>query len=104
MLIYPLSFTPLTRETVFLDAPVSIPIVSSHRWNSEGFRSTLEADWGETVKKENGETDPLIMRNGAYVMNMRIDGSFLMQPDAPTPPPAPTGHRPPKGFQQAGAP
>ena len=56
------------RRTVYLDAPVSMPITSSHEWSKDGFCSTLDVDWGETVHKATGETDPLIVRNGTYFM------------------------------------
>ena len=76
-----------------------MPIISSHSWNSDGFRTTLDEDWGETVKKDTDEKDPLIVRNGVYFMKMRIDNKFL-----PPPVPKPEHERHHKGFREAGAP
>ena len=87
---------------MFLDAHVSMPITSSHLWNAQGFRSTLEAGWGETVKKDTGETDPLIVRNGVYFIKMYVkkhivEGAPGPSPSAPaSPPPVPAAPREPR--------
>ena len=69
------------RQTLYLDAPVSMPITSSHLWNAQGFRTTLDEDFGETLHKESGQTDPLIVRNGVYFLKMRVS-KHLLPPDA----------------------
>ena len=68
---------PIHLPTIYRDAPVSMPITSGHRWNEQGFRTTLDADTGETVHKETGETDPIIVRNGVYFMRMRVQQCLL---------------------------
>ena len=40
------------RKIVYLDAPVAMPITSSHLWNNEGYRTVLDEDYGETTHKE----------------------------------------------------
>ena len=62
---------------MYLDATVSLPITSGHLWNAQGFRTTLDEDTGETVHKETGQTDPLIVRNGVYFMRMRVRQTLL---------------------------
>ena len=52
------------RKTIYLDAPVSMPITSGKLWNADGFRTTLEEDTGETVHKASGEKDPVVVRRG----------------------------------------
>ena len=52
------------RSVTYLDAPVSMPIVSSHRWAEQGHRGILDEDSGQTVHKETGEEDQLVLRNG----------------------------------------
>ena len=80
------------RRTVYLDAPVAMPITSSNAWACDGFRSTLDEDWGDTVQKLTGETDPLIVRNGTYFMKMRVSSNLLPK------------QKPKHGFQEACAP
>lgn len=76
-----------------------MPIISSHPWNADGFRTTLDEHMGETVKKDNNEQDPLVVGNDVYFMNMRIDNTLLV-PHVPKP----EGLRPPKDVREAGAP
>ena len=89
-------------RTVYLDAPVSMPIISSNSWASDGFRTVLDEHWGQTTKKDNVETEPLIVRNGTYFMKMRVDGSLLV-PKPPTPAASRDVREPPKGFREANA-
>ena len=70
------------RSTTYLDAPVSMPIISSHLWNADGFRTTLEAEWGDTLEKATGLRDPVVVRNGTYFMKMRVDKKRLPNKNA----------------------
>ena len=78
------------REVDFLNAPVSMPIVSSRRWNQTGHEGTLGGDYGSTCHLETGETDPLLCRNGVYFMKMNVKHKYL----------EPTG----RGFGRPGIP
>ena len=49
------------RSTHHLGAPAPMPITSSNDWARKGFRSTLDADCGNTLEKSTGLTDPLIV-------------------------------------------
>ena len=100
---------------VFQNAPVAMPIVSTHGWNAMGFRTVTDEDFGLTIHKASGEKDPLLVQNGVYFMKMRVARTLTCKPTAPIPtartpkdsvlqpPPQPVGERPPRETQPGGA-
>ena len=79
------------RQLTFKNAPVAMPIVSTHGWNSLGFRTVTDEHFGLTIQKASGEKDPLLVQNGVYFMKMRVARSLTRKPASPTSsrPPAP---------------
>ena len=83
------------------------PIISTHLWNASGFRTITDEDYGLTVNKDApSETDPLIVRNGAYFLKMRVAKKLTCRPNRAQPPPPPTAgaERPAKPKQGGFAP
>ena len=60
------------RTTKYLDAPVSMPMISPHLWAQDGFQPVLDEQWCQTTRQDNGETDPIVVRNGTYFVTMRV--------------------------------
>ena len=73
------------RHLEFLDAPVSMPIHSSNLWAKNGFRNIIEDTFGTTIHIDSGDQDPLVVRNGVYVMQMNVPKSLRCQHIADTP-------------------
>ena len=69
------------RNVTYLDTPVSMPIISSNRWNVDGTRGILEEHAGGVEHVPPGQTDPLLVRNKVYFMNMHVRKKFLAKPD-----------------------
>ena len=72
------------RHLTFKNAPVAMPIVSTHGWNAQGFRTITDEDFGLTIHKASGEKDPLLVQNGVYFMKMRVARSLTRKPASST--------------------
>ena len=69
------------RSVEFVNGKVSIPIISIRLWAKDGHRSIFDADSGETIKLSNGETDPIVAKQGVYFIKMRVGKDILSRPD-----------------------
>ena len=69
------------RSVEFINAPVSMPILSVKRWNSQGNRTSVEGTYGLFVHKETGEEDYWVARSGVYVVNMYVHDKLLRNPN-----------------------
>ena len=51
-----------------------------HVWNKQGHRTMLDEQAGVTVHKGTDADDPVIARNGAYVLKMYVSDSIAGRP------------------------
>ena len=74
------SYNGHDRSIDFLNAKVSMPIMSVKKWNKNGNRTIFDDEFGRFVQKATGEEDYFISRNGVYFTKMFVKTSLLMTP------------------------
>ena len=59
---------------------VAMPIQPMHEWNNMGHRTSLDTFACITVRKETGDYDPVVVRNGAYFIHMIVSNTIAYKP------------------------
>ena len=71
------------KNVDFVNANVSMPILSIRLWAKDGHRNIFDAEGGEYIHLATGESDPIVARHGVYFIKMRVDDEVIKDADSP---------------------